>query len=448
MAASAGRMSVGNVDEPLSFTVGISTSPQGAAASRGDFSMVTESSHPGSAVLADAVQWTQPHARTRFRKRALAEMERYDSGSYGGGVQQKRRRLGDSGRAPPRDKERPIPKELLGAQVAMLEDPYIRTAIKELTELTFDGGIDVKLGSVMGFPDYGEDSERRLLDQLERALRWRLVHGFIPFHVQRFRYDYPRTREAIQRAENPAEGLLSTDAYRRQDDNDHETETSPDHGAANDYYWGDSDEEEDEFVDLHRDHVYLDDLHFLVPSLGTGTFNVFLDLTDYRRKVVFKPSWASAKERGELDTVDADDPDAPDPENQDWFVYVEEEPDVHGKTRSPVSALRTRFYQLHSLRDDARVASHLPQALPPHNRRRLRQVRRVYLEFLPRGYSPTTPALANFFRTGREGSKSQRFFQNGVIAMHSPGEPFQNIVCGNCSPPSLLPYIKPLNHHC
>jgi hypothetical protein len=46
-----------------------------------------------------------------------------------------------------------------------------------------------------------------------------------------------------------------------------------------------------------------------------------------------------------------------------------------------------KIEQLPNALDEPDVV-HPPQALPPHHWRRVRQLRRVYLEFLPPGYTP------------------------------------------------------------
>jgi hypothetical protein len=159
-----------------------------------------------------------------------------------------------------------------------------RSAIRHIKRCVLDGGLQVKLGKTQLYPGYDEDSEKILVENLERALEWRLTLGFVLVMMRR----------------RPIYKLVNMGMYDSDDDDDSEYGGGM---AVMEKTYNDSIDKnqggdamdidpstlavgnEDGKSAAPRIELDKEDIEFVVPSLGYGQFRTFLDLQQYKYKV-------------------------------------------------------------------------------------------------------------------------------------------------------------------
>jgi hypothetical protein len=214
-----------------------------------------------------------------------------------------------------------------------------------LERIVLDGGVSVQIGRMILYPNYNQDAERRLVENLHRALQWRVLVGFVPFFYRLRRREARQQfvvtgseiidgrvrvhlREAapsdiheqkprkvaktedgqawedlnIAAKEAEAKGRLSSSSSGEDDDK----ESGSDAMDLDEPFHDESAQEPDD-ADLNA----LEDLEFIVPALGHGRYRTYTDTTDYQVKVDYLPA---------------------DEEKEDeafaWYVYTQEAPYV------------------------------------------------------------------------------------------------------------------------
>lgn len=245
-------------------------------------------------------------------------------------------------------------KDILGMDNAAIRDCInlrktnieFRGAIKHILSCTLEGGLQVMMSKVQIYPGYDEDCEVQLVQNLQRALEWRLTLGFVLVFIRRRPvYIYYDDSDDSDDMGALIEAGYNDEIDTAQPDSIHKPpiyrDVTVNHSGKN---GGDDDAMDTDDNDAHkaaselidmlaegvspkqpRRRIVLDkeDIEFIVPSLGYGEFRAYLDTESMQYKVDYIRTEDEKKD-----------------ENLACFVYTEEEPiyrrDEKGTTQPTV----------------------------------------------------------------------------------------------------------------
>lgn len=211
---------------------------------------------------------------------------------------------------------------------------YIRAASEKLQTVTLNGGISAKIGNIIDVPYFNERVANRLTESMRRAVEWIDVAGFVPFSV-----DPPLQCED---ATGPSVGFGSDEAGEMMG-----------HGKGNssgevfyEQQEGISEDTDPEQESRPRPStVEPSDFDFMVPSLGVGSYKVYRDANDNKRRIVYVDNKNSNRSSGSY----GEDEDGEKRRDPEWYVYTVEEPHDDGNPNSSTSRLLHYYERLRAV---------------------------------------------------------------------------------------------------
>jgi hypothetical protein len=201
-----------------------------------------------------------------------------------------------------------------------------RGASKHIKSCTLEGGLQVMLGKVQIYPGYDEDSEVQLIENLSRALDWRLALGFVLVFIRRRPiYVISHYEDSDSSADDLIQAGYNDDIDTSEVSGRHRAPIYRNNNTRHEDAMEIDDQKEahkasSELIDMLADGVSApapakrieldkEDIEFIVPSLGYGEFRAYLDEESMQYKVDYIRTGEQKRD-----------------ENLACFVYTEEEP--------------------------------------------------------------------------------------------------------------------------